>query len=526
MRHARIFVLAAAALGGCSANPCDGRGAACVNALVEGYSGALDQLRISIDQPTASTSTTPNPPSSFTLPVKVALVLPPGTAGHVSVGVDGLSSGAVVASAAPQSVTVPASGTITFTLAGGTGGGADLSMPPFDLAGIVSVAPPTFNFSVDRGASDVKTFHFGNGSDAPVTATASVSGDAAFTISNDGCAGASIDAGMGCDVTVTFAPTTSGMGKATTLTIGGATASVTGDANPAWSAESPAQASMTTFNALAVVSATQQLAGGTNPNALKIFENSGTSWSPFGLQPSGGDYVNGLAVGDGGTLLVAAPSGVLRGSGSTFTNELPTTQPMRALVDGDSFGTVAVGDVGIYRYVSGAWINDGPGHGDGGVVNVSAISSDGTNIYVTASNALYRGTPMAGVTPYTPVTVNAAMPLNGVWVPPGAGPSNVWVVAGDGSIWHIPSTFTFSDQPTRDTVPTGVSGLYGVSGLRAGSSTLLLAVGTGGVILRSTGDGSWTQDKSPTTAVLRAVRVTSMTEAYAVGDGGTILHYY
>lgn len=190
-------------------------------------------------------------------------------------------------------------------------------------------------------------------------------------------------------------------------------------------------------------------------------------------------------------------------------------------------GDVAVGPAGIYRYTSGAWSNDGPGRGDGGILNVTAVASDGTSFYVTAGSALYRAQPMASVTPYTPVVVNTSMPLTGVWVPPGAGPSNVWVVGDDGSIWHIASTFSSTDQPTRDTVPAGVSSpLHGIDGVRSGGAITLLAVGSGGVILRSSGDGTWTQDKSPTTANLNAVLVTSPTEAFAVGDGGTILHYY
>jgi hypothetical protein len=527
-----LFFFLAAAIGGCSSNPCDGRGASCVNALVQGYAGMLNQLRITIDQPSATSTTTPNPPSSFTLPVKVALVLPPGTSGALTVDIDGLSSQQVVASAAPRTITVPSKDTITFTLMPGTGDGGtdDLSAPPSDLAGIVSVVPSSFNFSVGRGSSDTKMFHVGNGTTAQVAASPALAGNAAFSIASDGCAGAMLDPGTGCDVTVKFSPTVTASALATTLTVAGVSSSVTGDANAAWTSETPASAATTAFRALGSRSTAQQLAGGAHVdpnNTFRIFASSGATWSQFGPQPP--DDVNGLAPVDGGTLVVT-PTGIFRSDSNAFNSELSNdpASPLRGVIAGFSFGDVAVGSAGIYRNSGTGWFNDGPGHGDGGVTGINAVATDGTYIYcVTVGAAIYRGQPMASFTPYTPVQSAAGGIFNAVWVPPGAGPSNVWVVANDATIWHIPSNFVSADQPVQDTVPAGVSGsLFGIDGVRSGGSISLVAVGSGGLILRSSGNGTWTRDTSPTTQTLRAVHVVSLTEAYAVGDSGTIIHYY
>jgi hypothetical protein len=91
-----------------------------------------------------------------------------------------------------------------------------------------------------------------------------------------------------------------------------------------------------------------------------------------------------------------------------------------------------------------------------------------------------------------------------------------------------------ADSPTADTpvntaCPTycveNVAGVTGILyGVVAVSSSEAFAVGDGGVILHRTG-GAWTQMTSGTTEDLRGVWAASPTDVWAVGHGGTILRY-
>jgi hypothetical protein len=147
MRHVRLALLLAA-VGGCSSttDPCSSEKGACITATVEGSAHGLDQLLFAIDKPMPKSVFTPSVPAAFSLPVKVALVLPAGVTGSVSVTVDGLAAGAAIAHT-QQTVSVPASGhgAATFRLDSGTA--------PMDLAVAADLA---------TGPDD------GGGSDGPV----------------------------------------------------------------------------------------------------------------------------------------------------------------------------------------------------------------------------------------------------------------------------------------------------------------------------------------------------------------------
>jgi hypothetical protein len=538
-----MLIIAAVALGGCSSNPCDGRGASCVNALVQGYSGALDQLRITIDQPSATSTTTPNPPSSFTLPVKVALVLPSGTTGTVNVGVEGLSSQQVVASTS-RAVTLPSSGTVTFTLAASSGGGDDLSMPPSDLAGIVSVAPSSFNFSVNRGGSDTKTFHVGNGTTAPVTATPALNGNGAFTISSDGCAGAMLDVGAGCDVVVKFAPTVSGTGIATMLTVAGAGASITGDAKPAWSVESGPPTSLA-LHAIVGDAGRYYLTGSIAGMNSQVWTSSGNgTWTVSTFVFSSTDQLTSVAHAGANTY-----AGGLNGVWSSG----PSPWAAQAVPSGDGGAGVsglyvnpdagfAVGPAGIFQFNGTAWVMSGPGGGDGGAALINAIASDGNHaLFAVGNNAIgYSGDTSGtwtGAIALNAASGAAATTLRGVWMPRGGTLLKAWAV-GDtsdvsmaGTIFTVDrATFTGAKDNTT-TLPAGTN-FYGVHGSYVGGVIRMYAVGAPGTVGNpspvgtSNGNGTWQPETVPASVALRAVWVSDGVDVFAVGDAGTILHYY
>ncbi|MDM8000748.1 MAG: hypothetical protein QUS33_12375 [Dehalococcoidia bacterium] len=105
--------------------------------------------------------------------------------------------------------------------------------------------------------------------------------------------------------------------------------------------------------------------------------------------------------------------------------------------------------------------------------------------------------------------------LNGVW---GSAADNVFAVGNGGTIMHY-------DGSSWSAMNSGVTDdLYGVHGT---SDNVVFAVGKAGTILRYDG-GEWV--RFPISAVetsqnLRAVWVSSATDAFAVGDGGTIVRY-
>jgi photosystem II stability/assembly factor-like uncharacterized protein len=122
---------------------------------------------------------------------------------------------------------------------------------------------------------------------------------------------------------------------------------------------------------------------------------------------------------------------------------------------------------------------------------------------------LYNGTTFAEQT--TPGSTN----LNGIFA---NDTSDVYAVGDGGTIIRFGGT-TWADQ-------TGSSGttqnLYGVSGITGN----VLVVGAAKTILVSTNSGAtWTAETSPIDTKFNAVSmVGNLGEAFAVGDGGRIIH--
>lgn len=158
MRALTLSLLAVtAALAGCSSDPCDGKSGTCIAARIEGAIPSLTQLRITVDG--LGTKSSPDPAgAAFTLPVKVAIVLPPSEDSPTEITIDALdgarvvgTSGAVLVAFSPGQKQSQ-----TFTLTGGSppdGGGNDLAggdmEPP---PGQISFNATAFTFpATERG---------------------------------------------------------------------------------------------------------------------------------------------------------------------------------------------------------------------------------------------------------------------------------------------------------------------------------------------------------------------------------------
>ncbi len=133
---AALVTVGAVGCGG-TADPCDGvTGSICITARVEAAPGAtvtgLDQLRVTVDKLPGEMALSPTMPAAFSLPVKLALVLPETVTGQITVTVVGLAGGQVQATAPPQTVTVnpPAKASLDFHLSPTSGPMGDMQMPP------------------------------------------------------------------------------------------------------------------------------------------------------------------------------------------------------------------------------------------------------------------------------------------------------------------------------------------------------------------------------------------------------------
>lgn len=137
-----LALLAVAAGCGGKSSPCDGVAGACIGVHLSGNAVGLEQLTISIDQPTMQAQRSPSTPSPIKLPARVALLLPAGAHGVVHVSIDGLDHGGNLVAQTAGIVTLPASGRIDadFVLNAGvppSDAGDDLAPPPDLATGIV-----------------------------------------------------------------------------------------------------------------------------------------------------------------------------------------------------------------------------------------------------------------------------------------------------------------------------------------------------------------------------------------------------
>lgn len=547
----RILWLALLALSGCGAkDPCDGESGICIGATVQGNVSGLDQLRITIDKPVVRTVTTPNPPSGFSLPIKVALVLPAGATGAISITIEGLSGGQPVASSGPVVVTVPAQrSTFTFTL---TGSGAlpdlappDLAMPPPDLVppGVVAM-PSTLTFpNTPRGVkSSTQKMTITNFGDTAVNAVSFVdTGDMGFDIdvSTSTCMmSLNLAPQQSCVLNWLFAPTKSGaLMKTTEATLSTGqklTLTVSGTATPAWTRES---------------------VPGPLPNLFAVHgSSSGDVWAvgfhsatvAAAYHTTGNGNWDGMPSGFAGSesklnsVFVVSPTEVYAGGASIYRGDSTRVTGTWALEYGPVMGSVNAlwGSAGemfatgqqfnaplfLYRPTTGTWVIEGADPGDGGVLTSSVMHAltgftptsvaalgTGGNIYariVSGTTGTWRFTNQIG----TGI-------LRGGWSQPST--TNSWLVDDGAKIYSIANNI-LSPESSGVTMP-----LHAVHGRGLGGNTEIFAVGElGNVILRSTGNGTWTPQTLPTNQAMNGVYAPPDGHVYAVGYDGQIAHYF
>jgi hypothetical protein len=541
----RILGLALLLAGGCAAkDPCEGESGICIGATIEGNVSGLDQLRLTIDQPVARTVTTPNPPSGFSLPVKVALVLPAAVTGSFSITVEGLSGGQAIASTGAVVLQVPGQrASHTFTLTAGNSP-LDLSMPPPDLTpGGVVAMPNVLTFpSTPRGSkSAVQKMTITNFGDTPVNALSFMdTGDSGFDV--DGATSTctmqlNLAPQESCILNWLFAPTKPGaLMKSTEVSL------------------STAQKLILTLNGTATSAWTLETVPGPTPTLLAVHgSSSGDVWAvgnhtaltvPAAYHTTGNGNWDGMSSGIMGTpslnaVFVVSPTEVYAGGRSIVRGD--STRASGTWVKEDSFFTsenvkamwgsggevFAVGELSggsplfVHRSVAGAWATEPVDVGDGGaLVNsfmyaVTGFTSTSVVALGGAGNGYSRSMSAWRYIGQLP----GASEIRGAWSQPNT--VITWAVDDGGRIFKMENGMVFAET-------SGVSmPLSAIHGRGTGGNTEIFAVGAiGSKVLRSSGNGTWTPQPIPTTQAMNAVYVAPDGHVFAVGFDGQIAHYY
>jgi hypothetical protein len=148
----RNLALLGLLLAGCHNNgpgdPCSGVGGTCLTVTVKGTASGLDQLLFSIETPSHLTTTTPQPPMDFSLPVRLGLVIPMGAMAPLTITLFGMSKGAAIAS--DQQTVNFDTGHVSITFDLNTGTAPDLAMPDLQRPDL-SKPPITISTSVPDG---------------------------------------------------------------------------------------------------------------------------------------------------------------------------------------------------------------------------------------------------------------------------------------------------------------------------------------------------------------------------------------
>ena len=570
----RALVLALLVSGCAAKDPCAGQSGVCIPVLVEGTVRGLDQLRVTVDDPAVKSVLTPTTPSSFTLPVKLAIVLPAGTKGTVHASLEGLSVGRVIAGAAAKAIVLPPTGTVTFTLLAGApadmGGPLDLSAPMVDLAPIVNgqaqLMPPSTSYpSTVRGTTSptTVTFTLTNVGTTPLTPGAAVLSGAqsgSYTITTSDCGSTPLPATMACNTTIAFSPVVSGTDNAT-LTIAGLSASLSGTATPAWTTESLGAANSTV--ALISVGATSPTnvwaagyAGSTNlPNI--IFHSGGSgNWTslatglPAADEPDGGRLDTVVAVesptSDGEAELLQDNGLYEFSAGQWRPVQLPgmwsfsaidrgsPTNPALLIGEYDSF-LVAALVVGSSNTPTTMQL-DGMYY-DGGTHSVAAknlaYAAAGSVLWVTAQGQFLYSCPLGGACSNMNAAADPTIAGNSYGAIWAASGTELWVQnSHTAMLQHYKSSAvgvkgTFSNE----TLP-GPGNILAITG-RADSTGkpielyAYLANAGSGSLIYSTGNGTWTTVAGVPAvgAVDSALEELSDGEVYLTGHG-VVGHYY
>ncbi len=119
----------------------------------------------------------------------------------------------------------------------------------------------------------------------------------------------------------------------------------------------------------------------------------------------------------------------------------------------------------------------------------------------------------------------------GMWGAPPGGAGHYAVGSGGGIVAASscssgggPLSCNWGATPQTSGTTQVLLSVYGAQ-VGTSSSYVLFAVGAGGTILSSTGDGTWTPQTSNTTATLTGVWAASPTNVFASGYDGTVMHF-
>ncbi len=176
--------------------------------------------------------------------------------------------------------------------------------------------------------------------------------------------------------------------------------------------------------------------------------------------------------------------------------------------------------------------DNGPGNTDGSIVGgpwtkqtsgtpnvlTGVWGSGPTNVYVVAGDGnappgiLYSN----GDGNWAPQSSGTSNGLTAVW---GSGPADVYAVSGGGNANNI----AHADGGAFTARPSGTGDLYGVWG--SGPADVY-AVGVNGAIVHSTGNDTWTKQVAPSIGnnFLRGVWGSASNDIYVVGPSGNFLH--
>jgi hypothetical protein len=550
MRLLACFLLAVA---GCSsADPCDGLAGTCVSARVEGNVMGLDALRISVaGQPMSMTSMAGG---TFSLPVRLAIVLPAGVASPASITIDGMAAGQPRASSGAQSVPLVAGGktSFTFTLAGGpVDGGAD-GPPP----GVVSFFPSTVDYgTIARGTmSPVKTLRLYNNTMQAVSLTnmPTPTGDGDLFNIDPSSTCVTPDAGMNvmltvpaggsCSLAFVFQPTRSGqlMTSLTAMFNDGETASFTlkGTATPVWSAETAGNGSTNLTGvwgsgpgdiyAVASVPAGPPIFHTDGKGTWNTWANS-TSSLPTALFSISGVDATHFWVGAGG-------EGIWMGDGSmnwpSYQNPQTGSGNITGLWAQDTMvaygaSNSAMGHIWAHSTSWSAPVTNAlqPFNAACGAGQRAFAVGDSAQFYASDANTA-TAPPSWGAVPGTPF-VSYTLSLHGCWA---SDANNVWVVGvhptGTAGIYHC--VFGTTWACTHETAGNFSQDLNAVSGRVISPGMVeLYAVGPlGPQVLHSMGTGTWTQVQVPNNQMMNGVWVSATGEVVAVGSSGGVNHFY
>ena len=523
------------ALAGCGAeDPCRGKSGVCVAVHVSGSAPMLDELRLAVTTPEGNTLrgdsglTTPR----ITLPVQLALRLPAGTHGSLTLLGVGIANGVAVAQG-ETAVDLPASGHGRADLvlqpgadgdggAGGGGGGPD-------LAGTIGITPDPLDFgTVTGGQSPTSTLTVTNPGPPVTIATQTVTGSSAFALDGSGSChdGDTLGTGGICTVVIRFTAGNPGaFAGRFTLDVGSASAGADLRARVSgWVSESLSTTSPPDFKSV----------WGTGPDDVWIGGSGGAlyhrgadgQWTrvmnvPWSASVAVTSIWSGMA---GDVYVIAQASGTYHsadgGAGWAFFDGGLGLEYMQA-VTGLDLGTVflggTMGDISVGSAGS-SFVQDRTGAGK----PLAALFTGSGQVFAISANAVWQRLGANDWTNILDESANAVL-VAGWTVGAGdyyavgslASTSSCSVSNNCAIVYHVSPTA----GTNRQLVGSQLTGVWG-----SGPSNVFV-VDAAGHIYHSTGNDAWTAVSVPITGALSAIWGVG-NEVFVVGASGTILHRY